>query len=61
MIDIGIWTGYAWGDKPRNRAAVVTIGDNKENVIEATEILANYFWSIRNDFEFVAPTTSSRK
>ncbi len=58
VIDVGIWTGYAWGDKPRNRAAVVTIGDNKENVIGATEELANYFWSIRNDFEFVAPTTS---
>ena len=58
MIDIGIWTGYAWGDKPRNRAAVVAIGDNKKNVIGITEEIANYFWSVRNDFEFVAPTTT---
>ena len=58
VIDIGIWTGYAWGDKPRNRAAVVVTGDHKKNVVEATEILADYFWSIRNDFEFVAPTTN---
>ena len=58
VIDVGIWTGYAWGDKPRNRAAVVTIGDNKKNVIGVTEELADYFWSVRNDFEFVAPTTT---
>ena len=58
VIDIGIWTGYAWGDKPRNRAAVVAIGDNKKNVIGITEEIANYFWSVRNDFEFVAPTTT---
>ena len=33
---------YAWGDKPRNRAAVfVTVGGNK-NVIGVTEELADY-------------------
>ena len=61
IIDIGIWTGYAWGDKPRNRAAVVTIGDDKKNVIDATEELANYFWSVREKFKFVAPASTLKE
>jgi microcystin degradation protein MlrC len=33
-------------------------GDDKENVIQGAEKLAQSFWDVRNEFEFVAPTTT---
>jgi microcystin degradation protein MlrC len=33
-------------------------GDDKENVIRTAEELANAFWNVRNEFEFVAPVAS---
>ena len=50
--------GYAWGDAPRNHAAVMAYGDSKKQVKEAAETLANHFWEVRNEFDFVAPTTT---
>ena len=32
-------------------------GDERESVAKAAEKLARNFWDVRNDFEFVAPTT----
>ena len=58
VIDAAIWVGYAWGDAPRNHAVVMTYGDNKREVIESAEELANDFWNFRHEFEFVAPTTT---
>ncbi len=58
VIDAAVWVGYAWGDAPRNHAAVMAYGDNKKQVKEAAETLANYFWEVRNEFDFVAPTTT---
>lgn len=58
IIDIAIWIGYAWADAPRNHAVVMAIGDDKEKVVQEAEEIANYFWQVRNDFEFVAPTAS---
>lgn len=55
VIDAAIWVGYAWADEPRNHAVVMAYGDNKSHVVSSAEELANYFWKIRNDFEFVAP------
>ena len=33
-------------------------GDNRKQVKEAAETLANHFWDVRNEFDFVAPTTT---
>lgn len=61
VIDAAIWVGYAWGDAPRNHAVVMAVGDNKKNVIEGAEELAKHFWDVRDEFDFVAPTTTLKK
>jgi len=58
VIDAAVWVGYAWGDAPRNHAAVMAYGDNRKQVKEAAETLANHFWDVRDEFDFVAPTTT---
>jgi len=55
VIDAAIWVGYAWADEPRNRGVVMAFGDDKKAVSEAAEELANSFWDVREQFEFVAP------
>ncbi|PIB32704.1 M81 family metallopeptidase [Maribacter sp. 4G9] len=55
VIDAAIWIGYAWADEPRNHAVVMVTGDDKEKVTQGAEKLANAFWEVRNEFEFVAP------
>src|SRR5690554_2091049 len=56
VIDAAIWMSYPWADEPRNHGVVVAYGDDKEAVGKAAEKLATHFWSVRNEFEFVAPT-----
>lgn len=58
VIDAAIWIGYAWADEPRNHAVVMVTGDDKENVAQGAEVLAQSFWDVRHRFEFVAPTTT---
>lgn len=58
VIDAAIWVGYPWADEPRNHAVVMVTGDNKESVTESAEMLAQSFWDVRNEFEFIAPTAS---
>ena len=58
VTDAGVWISYAWADEPRNHAVVVVTGDDKEKVEAGAKELAELFWSIRGDFEFVAPTAS---
>lgn len=58
IVDAAIWVGYAWADEPRNHAVVMVTGDDKEKVIAGAEALANSFWEVRNEFDFVAPTTT---
>ena len=58
VIDAAIWIGYAWADEPRNHGVVMVTGDNKKEVSESAETLAQAFWDIRNEFEFVAPTAN---
>lgn len=58
VIDAAIWIGYAWADEPRNHAVVMVTGDDKEKVIAGAEKLANAFWKVRHDFEFVAPVAT---
>jgi microcystin degradation protein MlrC len=55
IIDAAIWIGYAWADEPRNHAVVMVTGDKKDAVAAAAEELASAFWTVRNEFEFVAP------
>jgi microcystin degradation protein MlrC len=55
VIDAAIWIGYAWADEPRNRGYVMVTGDDREKVVEGAEYLAQSFWEVRNEFEFVAP------
>lgn len=58
IVDAAIWIGYAWADEPRNHAVVMVTGDNKEKVIKSAEELAKYFWKVRSEFKFIAPTAS---
>ena len=58
VIDAAIWVGYAWADEPRNHAVVMAYGDDKKEVIKGSEKLAQHFWEVRHEFDFVAPTTT---
>ncbi len=58
IIDAAIWIGYAWADEPRNHAVVMVTGDDKEKVTTGAEHLANSFWKVRDEFEFVAPVAT---
>ncbi|KAF2251693.1 Microcystin LR degradation protein MlrC [Trematosphaeria pertusa] len=58
ILDAAIWVGYAWADEPRNRAAVVVTGSERDAVAIGAEELAQIFWTSREDFKFVAPTGS---
>jgi len=55
LVDAAVWIGYAWADEPRNHAVVMVTGDDKKAVTQAAEQLANSFWDVRNQFDFVAP------
>ncbi|MFH5884952.1 M81 family metallopeptidase [Halalkalibaculum sp. DA3122] len=61
VIDAAIWVGYAWADEPRNHAAVMVTGDDREKVTSTAEELATSFWEVRDEFEFIAPTASLQK
>ncbi len=58
VLDAAIWVGYAWADEPRNHAVVMATGDDKDAVAQVAEDLAEYFWEVRNEFVFVAPTAT---
>ena len=58
IIDAAIWMGYPWADEPRNHGVVMVTGDDHKAVVENAEHLAQYYWDVRNEFAFVAPTTS---
>ncbi len=57
VIDAAIWMSYPWADEPRNHGVVMAYGDDKEEVAKVAETLAKHFWNVREQFEFVAPTT----
>lgn len=61
VVDAAIWIGYAWADEPRNHAVVMVTGDDKEKVTSTAEKLANNFWKVRNEFQFIAPTASLKE
>lgn len=58
VIDAAIWMSYPWADEPRNHAVVMVTGDDKAQVEQGAKSLAEHFWSVRDKFEFVAPTAS---
>ncbi|MDD2475314.1 MAG: M81 family metallopeptidase, partial [Dysgonamonadaceae bacterium] len=58
VMDASIWMSYPWADEPRNHGVIVTYGDDKEAVGAAAEKLAKHYWRVRDEFDFVAPTTS---
>lgn len=58
VTDAAIWMSYPWADEPRNHGVVMVVGDDWEQVSSGAKSLAEHFWSIRKDFEFVAPTAS---
>ena len=58
VVDAAIWMSYPWADEPRNHGVVMVVGDNKKEVEAGAKQLAEHFWSIRHDFEFVAPTAT---
>lgn len=61
VIDAAIWIGYAWADEARNHGVVMVTGDNEEQVTEGAEKLANAFWDVRHEFEFVAPVADFKE
>ncbi len=61
ITDAAIWIGYAWADEPRNHAVVMVTGDDKEKVAKEAEQLADSFWKVRNEFEFIAPVAQLKE
>lgn len=61
VIDAAIWVGYAWADEPRNRAAIVATGWDKDATAAGAEKLAKLFWNGHQDFVFVAKTGSFKE
>ncbi len=57
VTDASVWLSYPWADAPRNGGVVMAYGDDQEAVGKAAEKLASYFWNVRKEFDFVAPTT----
>lgn len=55
VTDAAIWMGYPWADEPRNHGVVMVVGDDKEKVEAGAQKLAEDFWRVRKDFEFVCP------
>lgn len=58
VIDAAIWMGYPWADEPRNHAVVMAVGDDKDQAEKVATRLAQQMWKVRNQFDFVAPTTT---
>ncbi len=58
IVDAAIWMSYPWADEPRNHGVVMVVGDDKEQVANSARLLAEKFWSVREQFEFVAPTAT---
>lgn len=58
VVDASIWMSYPWADEPRNHGVVMVVGDDKAQVEQGAKNLAQNFWDVRNEFEFVAPTTT---
>ena len=58
VIDAAIWMSYPWADEPRNHGVVMVTGDDSAQVAAGAKSLAEHFWSVHDDFEFVAPTAS---
>ncbi|MDN3204298.1 M81 family metallopeptidase [Algoriphagus sediminis] len=58
VIDAAIWMGYPWADEPRNHGVVMVTGDDQEEIEKGAKMLAQSFWDVRNEFEFVAPVAS---
>lgn len=58
ILDAAIWIGFAWADQKRCQGAVVVTGYDVGEVTEQAHRLAAHFWSVRREFEFVAPVGS---
>lgn len=56
VTDVGVWIGFAWADQPRCTAAVVGFGDDENHVRDGVSEIAQFFWKVRREFVFVAPT-----
>jgi microcystin degradation protein MlrC len=61
VVDAAIWIGYAWADEPRNHAVVMVVGDDRDKVTSTAERLAQNFWDVRHQFEFIAPVGSLKE
>lgn len=55
VVDAAIWVGYAWADEPRCNATVVVTGYDDAAIAAHAQELAQAFWDVRDDFEFVGP------
>lgn len=56
VLDAAIWIGYAWADEARCHGAVVVTGTEPEATRDLAAELGEAFWSVRDEFRFVAPT-----
>lgn len=56
IIDAALWTGFAWADEARCRAAVVVTGTNAEATADAAQGIARDYWDRREQFNLVGPS-----
>ena len=59
IMDASIWMGFPWADQPRCHAAIVITGSDKLIVKSEIEKLADEFWKIRDEFDFVGPVSKT--
>ncbi len=60
ILDASIWMGFPWADQSRCHSAIVITGTDETVVHNELKSLANYYWSIRNDFTFVGPVAEMK-
>jgi microcystin degradation protein MlrC len=61
ILDAAMWVGYAWADEPRCKAAIVVTGEDAELAAAEAQRLAERYWEVRRDFEFVGPTGTAEE
>jgi microcystin degradation protein MlrC len=61
VLDASIWVGYAWADEPRSSAAVVVSGTDRDVVGAQAATLAERYWAVREQFQFVGPAGTAEE
>jgi len=59
VVDAGLWVGYYWSDEPRNSAAVLVTGFDRDAITACAREIAQSYWDARFDFTIVGEHSGS--